>query len=329
MRDQFVPRMDLYQKTLELLLQIPPGKVTTYKDLALALGDARAARAVGEIMSNNRRPEKYPCWRVVHTDGRVGKYSGEGGREEKVRRMEEEGISVSEGKIGNFGRVRFADFESDRPLKKLRGLQRRVGEESEEKELDIGEIERIGGVDLSYSGRRAVAAYVEMRESGGEELYRETLLEEVNFPYIPTFLAFREIPPMAHLLEKVKEERGLANLILVDGNGRLHPLGAGSATHLGVALEWPTAGVAKKLLCGETEGEGELAVGEKTAVNFQGEKIGYALKTSKRANPIYVSRGHLSDLSTCVEAVLKSSRYKLPEPLREAHKLCKGKASSL
>ncbi|MFW6049514.1 MAG: MGMT family protein, partial [Candidatus Bipolaricaulota bacterium] len=85
-----VPELD--KIILETLLQVPTGKLTTYKDIAVALGDERAARAVGTVMAGNPYPNRFPCWKVVHTSGDVGKYSGDGGGEEKIRRMEGEGI---------------------------------------------------------------------------------------------------------------------------------------------------------------------------------------------------------------------------------------------
>ncbi len=67
-------------------------------------------------------------------------------------------------------------------------------------------------------------------------------------PYIPGFLAFREVP---HLLSCFRELREgfWPQVILVDGNGVLHPRGFGLASHLGVLLDLPTIGVGKNLLC--------------------------------------------------------------------------------
>lgn len=67
-------------------------------------------------------------------------------------------------------------------------------------------------------------------------------------PYIPGFLAFREVP---HLLACFRElgEEFRPQVVLVDGNGVLHPRGFGLASHLGVLLDLPTIGVGKNLLC--------------------------------------------------------------------------------
>ncbi len=104
---------DLNRTILELLTQIPRGKITTYKDIAVALGDERRARAVGQVLAGNPYPDRYPCWKVVYTSGEVGRYSGSGGKGEKIRRMEAEGIEVEDGKVVDFEEVRFREFRSD------------------------------------------------------------------------------------------------------------------------------------------------------------------------------------------------------------------------
>ena len=58
---------------------IPRGKTITYKELARKLGNARAARAVGNALANNPFAPLIPCHRVVKSDGRIGGYSGPGG----------------------------------------------------------------------------------------------------------------------------------------------------------------------------------------------------------------------------------------------------------
>jgi len=96
---------------LKLLRKIPKGKVTTYGALAKAFNntaEARSAslrlspRAVGQIMRNNKEPGKYPCYKVIKSDGSVGGYCGKtSGKEvnEKIRKLEKDGILVKNGKI--------------------------------------------------------------------------------------------------------------------------------------------------------------------------------------------------------------------------------------
>ncbi len=58
----------------DLLLKIPPGKVSTYGDLAKALGHPSASRVIGRILGNNPNPIKVPCHRIVKSDGKLGGY---------------------------------------------------------------------------------------------------------------------------------------------------------------------------------------------------------------------------------------------------------------
>ncbi|MFP4136610.1 MAG: endonuclease V [Candidatus Acetothermia bacterium] len=317
---------DLKRVTLELLNQVPEGKVTTYKDLAEALGDSRAARSVGTIMANNPKPGKYPCWRVVHSDGRVGKYSGGSGREDKISKILDDGIPVEGGKIKNLPRFRFQDYEITPPLKELREMQERIPRAVSRSKGEIS-VNRAAGVDVSYGEEGVVASYVEIRKRDKEVLRKEVLKkDEVKFPYIPGYLAFRELPILAELLKKLKSNKQLADVIFVDGNGLLHPRKAGLASHLGVVIEHTTIGVAKKLLCGSVNVSG-MEAGERRSVRVDGERLGLAVRTYERANPIYVSVGNEIPLETAGNLALEFSQYKLPKPLRRAHKLAKREAT--
>lgn len=86
------------QKIMELLLQIPKGRVTTYQELARAAGTG--PRAVGSVMRSNRQPDFYPCYKVISATGHVGEYSGPGGVQEKIRRLRADGIEVINGRVG-------------------------------------------------------------------------------------------------------------------------------------------------------------------------------------------------------------------------------------
>ena len=91
-----------YQRNLERLLQkIPKGKVTTYRELAHAM-DMRAYRFVGQLLHRNPEPEKYPCYKVVQSDGSLGGFAL--GQAEKIRRLKADGITVKDGKVADFSR---------------------------------------------------------------------------------------------------------------------------------------------------------------------------------------------------------------------------------
>jgi len=88
----------------DLLLKIPAGKVSTYGDLAKALGNPLASRQVGRILGRNPNPIEVPCHRVVMSDGKVGGYFY--GSDRKRELLEQEGISFTDEIVSNFKKVR-------------------------------------------------------------------------------------------------------------------------------------------------------------------------------------------------------------------------------
>ena len=92
------------QACYDLLVQVPTGRVTTYADIARALG-SKAYRAVGSAMKHNPHPIIVPCHRVVNSDGRLGQYAF--GAAQKQALLMAEGVQVVDGKIVEFDRLRF------------------------------------------------------------------------------------------------------------------------------------------------------------------------------------------------------------------------------
>jgi len=95
---------DFNKKCHELLKQIPEGKVTTYKEMARALG-TRAWRAVGTAMSKNDNLIVTPCHRVVRSNGEIGEYAL--GSRRKAELLMDEGVAVSNGKVKDLDRYFF------------------------------------------------------------------------------------------------------------------------------------------------------------------------------------------------------------------------------
>ncbi len=95
-------------RVYERLSEIPKGKVATYKDVARSLG-LRSGRAVGQACRRNPFAPRVPCHRVVLSDGRIGGFAGSTSRKrvsEKTGLLREEGVSVRNGRILDFERVR-------------------------------------------------------------------------------------------------------------------------------------------------------------------------------------------------------------------------------
>lgn len=185
------------------------------------------------------------------------------------------------------------------------------------KEDELGQPDTIAGCDISFSENDcAFAACVLLDYPELTEIDRNSVKVEVDFPYIPTFLAFRELKPMLRAIEEIE-----ADVYMIDSQGLAHPRRAGLASHLGVVIDRPTIGVAKSRLCGEAEEPGSEK-GSYSLLKDDDEVIGAAVRTRTNVNPVYVSIGHKVNLERAIEITLESSpKYKIPEPIRAAHSL--------
>ena len=89
----------MQDKILAYLRKIPQGRVVTYGQIAAAVGDPKLARAVGNALHRNPDGEKYPCYKVVHGDGSLCEAFVFGGANEQQRRLEADGILVTNNKV--------------------------------------------------------------------------------------------------------------------------------------------------------------------------------------------------------------------------------------
>jgi methylated-DNA-[protein]-cysteine S-methyltransferase len=93
------------QKVLNLVKEIPRGKVSTYQILALKLGDKKLARAVGNTLGQNNELIKIPCHRIIKSTGEIGHYQQ--GLAKKVKLLQNEGIRIERGKLANLAEYLF------------------------------------------------------------------------------------------------------------------------------------------------------------------------------------------------------------------------------
>ena len=89
--------MNLEHEVYKKLLQVPKGKVTTYSELAKAVGLKNGQRTIGRIMSKNPFPVIVPCHRVILSNGKIGGYAW--GEKIKTNMLSKEGIKIKKGKI--------------------------------------------------------------------------------------------------------------------------------------------------------------------------------------------------------------------------------------
>lgn len=211
------------------------------------------------------------------------------------------------------------------PLKNLRTLkaeQRRLAQlviQKEEQNLDFPKLRTITGLDVAYSETTGIAVAVTLETHTNKIIEMKTAIMEVNFPYIPSFLSYRELPPLLKVFKKLTH---LPDVFMLDGHGIAHPRGLGLASHFGIEVGQPSIGVAKNLLVGEPEFWPECS-GEWAKLIYQGKPIGAILRPRKNGKPIFISVGHLISLSKAIEIVklVLSPQKRIPEPLRLADQL--------
>jgi deoxyribonuclease V len=172
----------------------------------------------------------------------------------------------------------------------------------------------VTGVDVAYSEDLAVGCAVVIDNCTKEILDSSTIIREIASDYIPGFFQLREGPILIELIQNLK----MHGIILVDGNGILHPRRFGLASYLGVKMNAQTIGVAKKLMLGKIG----LRM-DNTAEVIQGNEILGRVLWLKERKPIYVSIGHRISLDTAVRVVTESSIGGYPEALRQAHIMSK------
>ncbi|MET0746302.1 MAG: deoxyribonuclease V, partial [Microvirga sp.] len=182
--------------------------------------------------------------------------------------------------------------------------------------IDLDAVRVVAGVDVSVKDEQSHAAVVAMTFPGF--LVIETVLARrpTPFPYIPGLLSFREGPVLEEAFERLKTE---PDVFLFDGMGIAHPRRIGIASHMGLWLGRPTIGCGKSLLCGRYRDLGDEK-GSAAPLVDKGEAIGVALRTRTSKNPMFISPGHMADIPTAAELVLRCSpKFRLPEPIRLAH----------
>ncbi|MCR4437545.1 MAG: deoxyribonuclease V [bacterium] len=183
-----------------------------------------------------------------------------------------------------------------------------------------GPVATIAAGDVAYArhGDRVWAAVV-LYQMSDLSLIEFALAEAgTSFPYVPGLLSFREGPV---LLKAFSLLRSMPDVALFDGQGTAHPRGLGLASHMGLCLGLPTVGCAKSRLVGEHAPVG-MGRGAFSWLMLNGQKVGAAVRTRAGVKPVYVSAGHRMSQERAIQLVLATStRYRLPEPLRQAHLL--------
>jgi len=200
----------------------------------------------------------------------------------------------------------------------------------------LGTIRTVAGLDAAFvlkgsqafrkpsgwkalrDANRAIGAVVVFSYPGMRELERAYAEVPLEFPYVPGFLSFREIPALLAALGRLRQ---MPDLLFCDGQGYAHPRRMGLATHLGIVLDLPSIGCAKSLLIGE-HGPVGAQQGDWSPIRDAEETIGAALRTRTDHPPMYISSGHRVSLETAIPLALSvCDGTRIPKPTREADRL--------
>ena len=169
-------------------------------------------------------------------------------------------------------------------------------------------------------------------------VYLDSIEVKIDVPYISGFLAFREVEHFVKLFERYlltqkQIDSPKAEVYLVDGNGILHPNGIGLASHLGILINQPTIGVAKKILLFDELNSREIKQKFNDSLlnciqdefiyilikRKSGKVLGAAVRGGKgTTKPIYISQGNLISLGVCLKVIKLCTRFRIPEPIRLA-----------
>ena len=172
------------------------------------------------------------------------------------------------------------------------------------------EISLIAGADQAFHNDNVISAIVICDYRTMEVKEKVFAIVKAKIPYISGFMAYREGPAISEAYAKLQNK---PDVMLIKGNGILHPRKCGMASHIGILLDQAAIGVAKQLLLGEVKNN---------KVYVDKEIRAELIVTREHAKPIYVSPGHKIILKTSVEIVKNCIKFphKLPEPLHLAHR---------
>jgi deoxyribonuclease V len=187
----------------------------------------------------------------------------------------------------------------------------------------FGEVKSVAGIDVGFEEDGAItrAAVAVLNYPELEFCDHAIARRPTTFPYIPGFLSFREVPAVLDALEQLKTT---PDLLLCDGQGLAHPRRFGIACHLGILTNLPAIGVGKSRLVGNHEEPPEER-GAWVPLTHKGDTIGAVLRTRPGTKPLYISLGHRIGLESAIAYVMGcTTKYRLPETTRHAHKLASG-----
>ena len=177
----------------------------------------------------------------------------------------------------------------------------------------------VAGVGVNFGPSNLVVSIVRFTFPDLEKLDSVSGSFPLSFPYTPTFFAFSCGPSILSILGKIE----LPDLLIFPGKGIVHPRKVGLATHLGILLDIPTIACSKRAL-NRNYSEPKMGKGSYEYI-FEGkEKVGIVLRCRNNTKPIFISPGNKISLDSSLKIILNCcTKYRLPEPLRQAQILAR------
>lgn len=181
-------------------------------------------------------------------------------------------------------------------------------------------IQTIAGADISLNlySTTIYAGIIVLSFPQLQPIAYSLVKAETRFPYVPGFLAFREVPALVRVWEQMTIK---PDILVVDGHGIAHPRRMGIAAHFGAVTSQVSMGCAKNILCGKYEEPG-MERGNYTPILDKQEQIGYAFRSKAKTAPVYISPGYGMGMQNSLEIIQRcTGKYRIPEPTRFAHEL--------
>jgi len=184
----------------------------------------------------------------------------------------------------------------------------------------LSETRLVAGIDTAFDHRTDMlfAAVCVFTYPDMEEQERATASAKAEFEYVPGLHAFREGPVILLALARLKTR---PDLIIFSSHGIAHPRRFGLASHLGVILDIPTIGCARKRLAGNHE---EVAShrGASSPLVLDHQQVGTVYRTRDNVKPVFISPGHKCAVDDAAQMVINCLRgFRVPAPLQAAHRL--------
>ena len=194
-------------------------------------------------------------------------------------------------------------------VKKLEEEQLKLAKQLEiEDQIDFSLADNIAAVDTNFIQNKILSS-ITIVDKDFEILDQTYFLDKVRFPYLPGFRAYRELPAIVEVFNKLGNK---PDVVFVSGQGITHQR-LGIASHLGISIGVPVIGIANTIRDCEIKGED---------IYRDGKKVGKVLHVKPESRPLYVSPGDGISIESAYKLAKEFVRlpHKLPEPMHIAGK---------